>query len=496
MASFLTCLAVLACALCVSAAVLDLTTATFDAALKTNDLLLIHFYSEGSDVCTRFNVELEKAAARLQTTRTPVVLAKVNIETQRALACRYGLVRPPAFLLFHSGRFLEYYTGPMDADGIVKTMTHHTGPAAVELKTEADFLSFTDSEEWSVIAYLEDSKAKLSRVFKNATVTFMYQYRFAFTYVKNLGGKKLENDILVIQPKHYRNNIEKSERKLSEFNASERTLSIVDVTALLLAVIPGLVTTLTPTNQQGLGLNMLPLLVTYSDLDFQTNPDGFQKMRERLLQLANRNPLVRFAMAKKQDFADELNSYHLKGDIVVVLHNFDGGKFILGEKFSDAAVNKLCVDFNNGDLTAFVRSVANTPTRDGNVRVLAGNSLKSVIDTDKKDTFVLFYSPLCPQSSEIAPVWTEVANQLKKRKDVIVAKMDITANDYPPYFRVQQIPALMWVDDRRKTSPVPYSGPHDAKALVSFVKKHASARQGEPLDLPPPVRKTRRHEEL
>ena len=50
---------------------------------------------------------------------------------------------------------------------------------------------------------------------------------------------------------------------------------------------------------------------------------------------------------------------------------------------------------------------------------------------------VEFYAPWCGHCKSLAPKYDELAKTLSKEKDIVIAKMDATANDVPPQFQVQ-----------------------------------------------------------
>lgn len=74
---------------------------------------------------------------------------------------------------------------------------------------------------------------------------------------------------------------------------------------------------------------------------------------------------------------------------------------------------------------------------------------------------------------KLAPIFDEVGEKLKN-ENVILVKVDSTANDVPPLFDVRGFPTLYWLPKDSKASPVRYEGGREADDFIKYIAKHAT----------------------
>jgi protein disulfide isomerase family A protein 3 len=75
----------------------------------------------------------------------------------------------------------------------------------------------------------------------------------------------------------------------------------------------------------------------------------------------------------------------------------------------------------------------------------------------------------------LAPKYEELAKKLSGEPDIVIAKMDATANDVPAPFDVRGFPTLFFVPKNSKNSPRKYEGGREVDDFIKYLAKESTS---------------------
>lgn len=147
-------------------------------------------------------------------------------------------------------------------------------------------------------------------------------------------------------------------------------------------------------------------------------------------------------------------------------YKFENNKFDVG-KYKD-----FIQQYVDGKIKPYVKSEAMPEDNSGPVKIVTGQNFEDIV-TEDKDVFIEFYAPWCGHCKSLEPKWNELGEKLSTQDDVVVAKLDATANDYPnPPYAVSGYPTVYFKPAGK--TPIKYEGGREVTDMYKFVKKNAT----------------------
>jgi len=455
-----------------SSDVLELTDGNFKDAVADKSIILVEFFAPWCGHCKRLAPEYETAATALIKNDPPIHLAKVDCVGEGKDSCStYGVSGYPTLKIFRGGEFSQEYDGPREAAGIIAYMKKNAGPSSVELRDHAHLeKKLSEADEVVVVGYFT-GESKLKENFLKAADKKRNEYMFSHTMDNAVMDATGYKDVIVLyRPKHL-------EAKFEELTvvSSDSTLDADGIVEFIGANEAGLVGQIKPDKD---GAFERPLVVVYYKIDWKKNLSGARYVRNRVARVAKKlKDQVTFAIAAKDDYKNKINDWGWESDddgVHAMAFNAKKMSYKMGEKFSVDNLETFAKEFLDDKLEPYMKSEPIPDANDKPVKVVVGKNFNDIVNDPTKDVLIEFYAPWCGHCKSLEPKYVELAERLKDVKDVVIAKMDATANDVPPQYSVEGFPTIYWAPMGSKDEPKKYEGGREVDDFVEYIKTEAT----------------------
>ncbi|KAM8979283.1 protein disulfide-isomerase A4 [Sarcophilus harrisii] len=457
---------------------LVLTKDNFDEVVNDADIILVEFYAPWCGHCKKLAPEYEKAAKELSKRSPPIPLAKVDAIEETDLAKRFDVTGYPTLKIFRKGKAFDY-NGPREKYGIVDYMIEQSEPPSKEIlavKQVQEFLK--EGNDVIVIGIFKSADDQAYQLYQETVNNMREDYKFHHTFNNEVAKflKVSSGKLVVMQPEKFHS---KYEQKINVLDIKESTESAAIRDHVVKHAVP-LVGHRTTSNDAKRYAKR-PLVVVYYTVDFSFDYRvATQYWRNKILEVAKDFPEYTFAIADEDDYSSEVKDLGLSdsGEEINVAILAEGGKkyAMEPEEFDSDTLRDFVVAFKKGKLKAIIKSQPVPKNNKGPVTIVVGKTFDSIVMDSKSDVLVEFYAPWCGHCKQLEPVYTELGKKYKHRKNLIIAKMDATANDVTnDHYKVEGFPTIYFAPRTDKNNPIKFENEkRDLEHLSAFIEDHST----------------------
>ncbi|KAF9434473.1 protein disulfide-isomerase precursor [Entomortierella beljakovae] len=432
--------------------VLDLGIKNFNEVVKPEKLMLVEFFAPWCGHCKALAPEYEIAATQLKDAKIPI--AKVDCTVEADLCQEHGVQGYPTLKVFRDGDSSDY-NGARKADAIVSYMKKQNLPALSEV-TADNLAEFSASDRVVIIGSFPKDSEKRAILEKAAKA-----YRDDFVFGVTEENPDVEGGSGIVLYKKF----DEGKNILSgDFDAD----SLVDF--IKANSVPNM-DEIGPNNYASYMDAGLPLGYYFysSDEDRQAHGPQVEALAKELKGKMN---FVYIDAAKFGAHASNLNlkeswpSFGIQ-DVVT------SAKYPLEADLNIENIKELANKVLDGSAIASIKSEEIPETNDGPVKVVVAHTYKEIVEDETKDVLIEFYAPWCGHCKNLAPTYEELGG-LYAGSNIVIAKLDATANDLPTDvpFQVAGFPTIKF---RKAGSSeyIDYNGDRTKEDLIKFISENA-----------------------
>jgi protein disulfide-isomerase A1 len=446
--------------------VLVLTEENFDGAIADNNLILVEFYAPWCGHCKNLAPEYVKAAAALKDEE--VKLAKVDATEHKELGSRFGVQGFPTLKFFKNGKPQEY-TGGRTSDEIVTWLKKKSGPATISLTTEDDLLKAQEANEVVVVGVFASADSAEAKTFTTVAAgddSLIYALTTSAAVKSKLSAK--DNSIALLKD---------FDELRADFDIATSTTAEQIAEFVTGASVP-LIQTFSQESSQKIFKSDIHIHNLFFTKAGEAHHDSAVEMFTGVAKKFRGKAMfinVPHSESRVLDYfgfkESDLPTYVLAdmgGKGAMKKYKFEGA-------FEADAVTTFVNNFFDGKLKPTLKSEAPAPEDTaGDVFVVKGSSFNEIVLDNTKDVLVEFYAPWCGHCKNLAPIYDELGAKFKDDAEVVIAKMDATANEIDVAgVEVSGFPTLYFFPGNEKASPKKYEGGRDLDGFVEYLKKNA-----------------------
>ncbi|RZC35834.1 protein disulfide-isomerase [Asbolus verrucosus] len=412
--------------------------------------------------CKALAPEFAKAANTLAEKESGIKLAKVDATEETELAEEHQVRGYPTLKFFRNASPVEY-NGGRQADDIVAWLLKKTGPPAKELKTVEEAKEFIDANNVAVVGFFKDQTTDAAKAFLGAAAS-IDDHPFGITsddkifkeYDVQCGTivlfKKFDEGKVVFEG-------DATEKNIKKFVAGNSLPLIVEFNH--------------ETAQKIFGGDIKSHLLLF----LNKGEDHFEKVTEAARSVAKpfkEQVLFVTIDASEEDHQRILEFFGMKKDEVpaarLIKLEEDMAKYKPeSNELTSDSIKQFVEDFLAGKLKQHLLTQDLPEDWDKEpVKVLVASNFDKIAFDSEKDVLVEFYAPWCGHCKQLAPIYDKVGEHFKDDKNIVIAKIDATANELE-HTKVTSFPTLK-LYPKGDNNVIEYNGPRTFEGLTKFVE--------------------------
>lgn len=435
-----------------------LTSKNFDSFIAEHKYVFVKFYAPWCGHCKSMAPGYSNVAKRMKEEENGVPIVKVDATVETELAKRFEVQGFPTLKFFINGKPIDY-KGAREEEDIFNWIQKKTGPSAILLNLSE--IEKIEAENVSVIFILPSENQASLEDFNTLAASYE-KIRFFYTHDESLKERYAADKEYVFVV--YRNFDDG--RKILMNSESP---SLADMKTFVDSFRFPLIMDFDQEAAERIFGEEQSVAFFFSDnVQESLLVEHFKKVAEEY-----KKDLI-FSISKiSVDLGAKLCEFlgvTAENKDQVRLIRFVGGNL---QKFKcpNNSIEELknCVeDFKNNKLTPYFKSEQAPAENNDAVKVVVGDTFQKIVLDSDVHVLVEAYAPWCGHCKKLAPIYEELAKKIAILKDILIVKMDASANEHPS-IEVKGFPTIKFFKKGSKDTPIDFEGERTLEGFLSFL---------------------------
>lgn len=445
--------------------VLVLTDENFNSAMEHYEHILVEFYAPWCGHCKKLAPEYVAAAEILKKANSPLRLAKVDGTVQKEISKTHGIRGYPTLKFFVSGKPVMY-DGGRTAIEIVAWLKKKTGPGSEALSTVEEVEAFHNNQEVAVL-YFGDKESDIE-VFKQVA-RGIYDIPFGHVSIPEVFAHyNVQPGTVVL--------FKKFDEKRADLTSP---ITVEELTQFINRSSVPLVMKFDNKCSQLIFGKKNPGLFLYRDKNSENSAELENLIRSISTKLNGKLKVV-VSDVREGEEARLADYIGIKSPELPTVRIFDTRgdlkKYKMEGEINEENILQFVEDWENKKLKPNLKSEEVPASQNGDVYVLVGNSFEEVVLKSDKNVLVEFYAPWCGHCKQLTPIYEEIARKYKGNDNIIIAKIDATANEVESV-SIKGFPTLKFYKAGRKDAPMNYSEARTVEGFTKFLNEQLGIKE-------------------